>query len=155
MSIFDSIKHAIFGDKGVLGTGIGASHPQTTGAEPTSSNPPRPAIPMNQTPPVQQPDTQSPAPAATPGPVTQYDVEAILTQKAAAYGKPNNWRTSIVDLLTLLGLDSSLAARKELATDLNIHAGADGTAEQNIALHKAVMQALAKNGGKVPADLMA
>jgi hypothetical protein len=80
-------------------------------------------------------------------------VEAILTQKAAAYGKPNNWRTSIVDLLTLLGLDSSLSARKELAQELGVHAGADGSAEQNIALHKAVMQALAKNGGKVPAEL--
>lgn len=150
MGIFDKIKHAIFGDRGPLGSwapapGAAPTHPQTTAAEPTSQDAPRPAIPMGQAAPA-----AGAAPAAQPQPV---DVEAILTQKAQAYGKPNNWRTSIVDLLTLLGLDSSLAARKELANDLNVHVGADGSAEQNIALHKAVMQALAKNGGKVPAEL--
>ena len=137
MGIFQSIQHAIFGDKGLLGTGIGGSHPQAASAPGAN-----PAIPMGQ---------QPAAAAQAQAPV---DVEAILTQKAAAYGKPNNWRTSIVDLLTLLGLDSSLAARKELANDLNIHVGADGSAEENIALHKAVMQKLAANGGKVPADLL-
>lgn len=90
------------------------------------------------------------APAAPPQPV---DVDAVLTQLAAAKGKPSNWRTSIVDLLTLLDLDSSLSARKELANELNLHVGADGSAEQNIALHKAVMKKLAENGGKVPAEL--
>ncbi len=109
------------------------------------------------------PATAAPAPAApaapataaaTPAPVAQpVDVEAVLTQLAAAKGKPSNWRTSIVDLLILLDMDSSLSARKELANELNIHVGADGTAEENIALHKAVMQKLAENGGKVPADL--
>ena len=59
----------------------------------------------------------------------------------------------IVDLLQLLDLDSSLSARKELADELNIHAGTDGSAEQNLALHKAVMRKLAENGGKVPAEL--
>jgi hypothetical protein len=87
-------------------------------------------------------------------PAAPVDIEAILTQRAAAAGHPSNWRSSIVDLLQLLGLDSSLQARKELAGELNIHAGADGSAEQNIALHKAVMQKLAANGGKVPAELM-
>ena len=143
MGIFDSIKHAIFGDHGPLGmfnkdqpaaapaqAPVATSHPQTTAAEPTSA---------------------AAAPAQPQQPV---DVEAILTQKAAAYGKPNNWRTSIVDLLTLLGLDSSLSARKELANELNVHTGADGSAEENIALHKAVMQQLAANGGKVPASML-
>ena len=93
----------------------------------------------------------NPAPAApVPQPV---NVEAVLTQLAAGKGRPSNWRQSIVDLLQLLDLDSSLSARKELADELNIHAGADGSAEQNIALHKAVMKKLAENGGKVPADL--
>jgi hypothetical protein len=55
-----------------------------------------------------------------------------------------------VDLLKLLDLDSSLEARKQLAQELNVHAGADGSAEQNIALHKAVMAKIAENGGKVP-----
>ena len=94
------------------------------------------------------------APAAAPAPAAQpVDVEAVLTQLAAAKGKPSNWRTSIVDLLILLDMDSSLTARKELANELNIHVGADGTAEENIALHKAVMKKLADNGGKVPATL--
>ena len=72
---------------------------------------------------------------------------------AAQKGHPSNWHTSIVDLLTLLDMDPSLSARKELANELNVHVGADGTAEENIALHKAVMAKLAENGGKVPADL--
>jgi hypothetical protein len=131
LSIFSAIKNAIFG------TSAPAAAPAPQ---------PKPAIPMAQQP-------AAPAPVATPAPAAPVDVEAVLTQKAAAYGKPSNWRTSIVDLLTLLGLDSSLAARKDLAQELGVHAGADGSAEQNIALHKAVMQALAKNGGKVPAEL--
>jgi len=81
------------------------------------------------------------------------DVEAVLSGMAAEKGGGGNWQTSIVDLLKLLGLDSSLNARKELANELNIHAGADGSAEQNIALQKAVMQQLAANGGKVPESL--
>lgn len=66
-----------------------------------------------------------------------------------------NWRTSIVDLLKLLKLDSSLEARKELADELGVHAGEAGSAEQNIALHKAVMKKLAENGGQVPDSLYA
>lgn len=78
------------------------------------------------------------------------DVEAVLGKLASQKGGGGNWRSSIVDLLKLLDLDSSLDARKELAGELNVHAGADGSAEQNIALHKAVMRKLAENGGKVP-----
>ena len=94
-----------------------------------------------------QPQTAPrPAPAAV-------DVEAVLEQKAAAKGGGGNWRTSIVDLLKMLDLDSSLDARKELAEELGVHAGAHGSAEQNIALQKAVWKKLAENGGKVPASL--
>jgi len=81
------------------------------------------------------------------------DVDAVLTQLAQKKGGGGNYRESIVDLLKLLDLDSSLNARKELAVELNVHAGADGTAEQNIALHRAVMRKLAENGGKVPDSL--
>jgi len=81
------------------------------------------------------------------------DVDAVLTKVASTKGGGGNWRTSIVDLLKLLDLDSSLNARKELATELNVHAGADGTAEQNMALQRAVMAKLAENGGKVPDSL--
>lgn len=93
--------------------------------------------------------------APTPTASSAVDVEAILVTMATAKGRPSNWRTSIVDLLTLLDLDSSLTARKTLAQELNVHAGADGSAEQNIALHKAVMQKLEQNGGKVPDSLKA
>jgi len=81
------------------------------------------------------------------------DVDAVLSQLASKKGGGGNYRTSIVDLLKLLDLDSSLDARKQLANELNVHAGADGTAEQNIALQKAVMNKLAENGGKVPDSL--
>lgn len=90
------------------------------------------------------------APAAQPEPV---DVEAVLSVMAQDKGGGGNWRTSIVDLLKLLDLDSSLSARKELGEELGVHAGADGSAEQNIALHKAVMAKLAENGGIVPDSL--
>jgi len=89
--------------------------------------------------------------AAQPGAQLQnVDIDAVLSQLAAKKGGGGNYRESIVDLLKLLDLDSSLNARKELAGELNVHAGADGSAEQNIALHKAVMRKVAENGGKVP-----
>ena len=93
------------------------------------------------------------APAAAASPAPAVDVEAVLTQLASQKGGGGNWRTSIVDLLKLLDLDSSLAARKQLANELNVHVGGDGTAEEKIALSKAVMQNLAENGGKVPESL--
>jgi hypothetical protein len=101
-----------------------------------------------------QPSTGTAAgPAASArAPAQPVDVEAVLTQMAAQKGG-GNWRTSIVDLLKLLDLDSSLEARKELAQELNVQAGPHGSAEQNIALHKAVMRQLAENGGKVPESL--
>jgi 3-oxoacyl-ACP reductase-like protein len=95
----------------------------------------------------------APAPAPAAAPAQPVDVEAVLTAMAAAKGGGGNWRASIVDLLKLLDLDSSLEARKALANELNIHVGADGSAEENIALHKAVMRKLAENGGKVPDSL--
>jgi len=97
-----------------------------------------------------------PAPGAAPAPtpaLPPVDVEAVLSDLAASKGGGGNWRTSIVDLLKLLDLDSSLAARKELAEELNVHAGEHGSAEQNIALSKAVWTKLAENGGHVPASL--
>ena len=95
--------------------------------------------------------TAQAAPAAAP--IQPVDVEAVLTAMAAQKGGGGNWRTSIVDLLKLLDLDSSLGARKELAEELGVHAGEHGSAEQNIALHKAVMRKLEENGGKVPESM--
>lgn len=93
------------------------------------------------------------APAQPAVPQQPVDVEQVLTQLAAEKGGGGNWRTSIVDLLKLLDLDSSLEARKELAEELKVNAGPHGSAEQNIALSKAVWAELAKNGGQVPAGL--
>ena len=78
------------------------------------------------------------------------DVDKVLSDMASRKGGGGNYRESIVDLLKLLELDSSLNARKELAQELHVNAGAHGSAEQNIALHKAVMKKVAENGGKVP-----
>ncbi len=101
--------------------------------------------------------TAGAGPAANVGasPAATVDVTAQLEQKAAASGQKLNWRTSIVDLLKLLDIDSSLQARKELATELGCPPNlmAD-SAQMNTWLHKAVMQKLAANGGKVPAELL-
>jgi len=81
------------------------------------------------------------------------DVDKVLGDMASKKGGGGNYRESIVDLLKLLDLDSSLNARKELAQELNVNAGAHGSAEQNIALHNAVMRKVAENGGKVPESM--
>jgi hypothetical protein len=100
-----------------------------------------------------QSNAQPAAPVSTPAPPAPVDVEAVLVSMAEIEGGGGNWRTSIVDLLKLLKLDSSLEARKDLADELGVHAGEHGSAEQNIALHKAVMKKLADNGGQVPESL--
>ena len=81
------------------------------------------------------------------------DVDRVLAEMASKKGGGGNYRESIVDLLKLLDLDSSLNARKELAQELDVKAGAHGSAEQNIALHKAVMRKVEENGGKVPESM--
>ena len=94
-------------------------------------------------------------PGATPasGPAGPVDIEAILTAAAASVSYETNWRTSIVDLMKLCGLDSSLANRKELATELGYTGDMNDSATMNIWLHRQVMNNLAANGGHVPADL--
>ena len=93
---------------------------------------------------------KAPAPLQPGNAIQGVDIDAVLSQLAAKKGGGGNYRTSIVDLLKLLDLDSSLDARKQLATELNVNAGAPGTAEQNIALQKAVIRKIEENGGKVP-----
>ncbi len=96
------------------------------------------------------------APAVTQAtPMREVDVVAQLEQKAAAHPEKLNWRTSIVDLLKLLDIDSSLAARKELATELGVPANLMGdSAQMNMWLHKTVLAKLAANGGNVPKELL-
>ena len=81
------------------------------------------------------------------------DVEAVLTDMAAKKGQKLDWRKSVVDLMKLLDLDSSPAARKELAKELNYTGDTNDSAKMNVWLHKQVMQKLAENGGKVPESL--
>jgi hypothetical protein len=95
--------------------------------------------------------TAAAAPAAKP--MTEVDVEQMLNGMAQNAGEKLNWRTSIVDLMKLLGLDSSLAARKELAQELHYTGDVNDSAAMNIWLHRQVMNKVAANGGKVPADL--
>jgi hypothetical protein len=86
-------------------------------------------------------------------PLQNVDIDAVLSQLASSKGGGGNYKQSIVDLLKLLDLDSSMNARKELAEELGVSAGAHGSAEQNIALHKAVIRKLEENGGKVPESM--
>jgi hypothetical protein len=135
MGIFSSIMQKIF------------HHPKAAPAAPAAA--PQAAAPEQPAPVQAAPDDAS----AQPEEMSQVDVEAVLTSMADDKGGGGNWRTSIVDLLKLLDLDSSLDARKELADELDCHEGPDGSAEENIALHHAVMAKLAQNGGMVPDSL--
>jgi hypothetical protein len=124
MSIFGSIMSAIFG--------------KSAGAPPAGSTASPSTVPSAN-------DSQ----AAAQG----VDVEKVLTERAAQKKEKLDWRRSIVDLMKVLDLDSSLTARKELARELGYKGELNGSAEMNIWLHKQVMQKLAANGGKVPAEL--
>lgn len=97
----------------------------------------------------------APAVPPAPTPIAVVDVVAQLEERAAQHAEKLNWRTSIVDLLKLLGIDSSFAARKELAHELNCpqELMAD-SAQMNMWLHKTVLKRIADNGGNVPADLL-
>jgi Domain of unknown function (DUF3597) len=95
--------------------------------------------------------TSAPAPGTASG--QGVDVEAVLKDMAAKSNQKLDYRRSIVDLMKLLGLDSSLSARKELAKELNYTGDTNDSATMNVWLHKQVMRKLAENGGKVPDDL--
>lgn len=126
MSIFSKIKDAIFGKKAVAAT-------------------PAPEAPI-----VAAPVEAAPEPVA----ISEVDVIAHLEEIDANDGRNLNWRSSIVDLMKMLGMESSLQERKDLAMELGYTGELEGSAEMNIWLHKAVMRELAANGGKVPAELL-
>lgn len=132
MGIFSSIKDAIFGHKAQTATFPASAAPLPEGGTTTIAPQPQPAAPVA---------------------ASDVDVEANLAEMG--HGKNLNWRTSIVDLMKLLGIDSGLDNRKELARELGYTGDLNGSAQMNIWLHKATMQELAKNGGKVPAALTA
>lgn len=141
MGIFDKVLSTLgFGKAKAAEPAPAAPPPATT--EPAASAPaPVPA--------------QAPAAPPAPTPIEVVDVVAQLEERAAKNPEKLNWRTSIVDLLKLLGIDSSLAARKELAQELGIPSElmAD-SAKMNMWLHKTVLARIAANGGNVPADLL-
>jgi hypothetical protein len=132
MSIYANIMSAIFGH----GSAQAANAAQSAATSATQTAGVSPTL----------------APASAP-PAQTVDVAAIVDKAAAATGEKLAWRTSIVDLLKALKLDSSLAARKELAKELNYTGNTNDTAAMNVWLHKQVMAKLAAHGGKLPADI--
>ena len=105
--------------------------------------------------PVASPETETVPTAPPPRSVDLVDVIAQLEQRAEANPQKLNWRTSIVDLLKLLEIDSSFTARKELATELDCPAALmEDSAQMNTWLHKTVLARIAANGGNVPQDLL-
>ena len=132
MGLFSSILAKLgFGDEAPTPAGSAAPASTSAGAQP------------------------APSASATSAAISQVDVVAKLEALSAANPQELNWKVSIVDLMKLLGLDSSLAARKELATELGCPADkmAD-SAQMNIWLHKTVLQRLADNGGNIPRELL-
>jgi Domain of unknown function (DUF3597) len=110
-----------------------------------------PAAPAAPSGPATAPSSAPASPTAKPA--TPVDVADVLTKLAAKSKEKLDWRHSIVDLMKLLNLDSSLAARKALAGELHYTGDTNDSATMNIWLHKQVMQKLADNGGKVPDEL--
>jgi len=133
MSIFGSIVSAIFGHK---------SAPAATTSAPAAPAAAPPAA-----------ASATPAAAGTPKPMSQAEVVAMIEKAVDGQDEDLNWRQSIVDLMKALKLDSSLAARKQLAQELGYTGALDGSAAMNIWLHKQVMAKLAEGGGTVPASL--
>ena len=124
---------------------LGLSRPSQ--AEPAPQVPPAPK-------PAPTPQAAPAAPAA-PAPIAVVDVVAQLEKLAASNPQKLNWKVSIVDLLKLLGLESSFAARKELAVELGCPSEKMGdSAQMNMWLHKTVLQKLADNGGNIPKELL-
>ena len=112
--------------------------------------------PAQAAPPIPAPASPSPQPAAAAKAMAAVDVVAKLEGLAASHKEKLNWKTSIVDLLKLVGLDSSLTARKELASELECPAEKmSESAQMNMWLHKTVLKKLAENGGNVPKELLA
>jgi hypothetical protein len=134
MSIFSRIKDAIFGNKAEARPSAPTT-PASVGRTPSAGS---------------APAAQKPAqPPAEP-----IDVEAALEKIASTTGQKLNWRTSIVDLMKLVGMESSLENRKELARELGYTGDTADSAAMNIWLHKRVMKELAAHGGKVPANML-
>jgi 3-oxoacyl-ACP reductase-like protein len=148
MSIFGTIMNKIFGASPAATATAAAVSPSAS----ATSSPAAVELAAAASAPAPAP---APAPASAPAaaPMSQVDVEAVLTQLASQTKEKLDWRKSIVDLMKLLKLDSGLGARKELAKELGYTGDTNDSAKMNVWLHKQVMIKLAANGGKVPTDL--
>jgi pyruvate/2-oxoglutarate dehydrogenase complex dihydrolipoamide acyltransferase (E2) component len=146
MGVFDRIKNAIFGKAQA------APVPEPAAAAPQAGAPASsPAQPTAAAKPAAAPASASPA---SPSPASKADIEQILNAAVKKSGQKLDWRHSIVDLMKALGMDASLAERKELAAELGYTGDTGDSAKMNMFLHKALMKKLSENGGKVPADLL-
>ncbi|KKX29502.1 DUF3597 domain-containing protein [Rhizobium sp. LC145] len=156
MGIFDKIKSAIFG-QAKPATPAPADAPKTvTPTSPVSASMSGASASAGVAAPAGSPApvTTAAAPAATaPSPSGAVDIGPILDAAVKKSGQKLNWKNSIVDLMKALNLDSSLAARKELADELGYTGDKGDSAAMNVWLHKALMKKLAENGGVVPAEL--
>ncbi|MFK3943617.1 DUF3597 domain-containing protein [Pseudomonas monteilii] len=141
MSLFGTILEKLGLRKHDQGTVSGSDAPTSSGGAASSDASTTPGATAS---------TSTPAPAS----LSQVDVAAKLDDLAAQHSEKLNWKTSIVDLLKLLNIDSSLTNRKELAKELNYTGSTDDSAAMNVWLHKAVLKKLSENGGQVPADLL-
>jgi len=152
MGIFDRIKNAIWGEAEAAEPAATAEPTATPTAQPTAA----PATPPASSPSTTAQSAPAPtpsAPSASTAGSAEVDIGAVLDNAVSKSGQSLNWKTSIVDLMKALGLDSSLSSRKELAQELGYTGDTDDSATMNIWLHKQVIQKLKANGGKVPADL--
>jgi hypothetical protein len=164
MGIFDKIKDAIWGEPVQTAPGtdpvrdayLGADQ-ATTGVVADVSTPANdPAmrdIAAGGVQPISKPmaiqEAQNPTARET-----EIDVATQLDQAARARGQDLNWRTSIVDLMKVVGMDASLQERRDLARELNYGGDTDDTAKMNMFLHRALMKRLAENGGRVPPEML-
>lgn len=154
MSVFRSIMYRIFGRPAGPDAGTEAGlTPAAQPAAPPPASPPQAEAGRRGEALASGAETPLGAPPTPSGAAASVDVEAVLAGLAARNPQQLDWRRSIVDLMKLLELDSSLAARKALARELGYTGAPDGSAEMNQWLHRAVMRRLAETGGRVPDDL--
>jgi Domain of unknown function (DUF3597) len=144
MSVFGNIVSAIFGSKHAASVtaAAGPSAPSSSAGSATATAAGASA-----------PSAGTSAGSAAAKPISKADVEAILAKLDEEQDEDYDWKSSIVDLMKLLKLDSGLGARKQLAKELGYTGALDGSAEMNVWLHKQVMTKLAESGGKVPDSL--
>ena len=140
MQLFNKLMSKIFG------YGSGQTSSASTASTPASgSNPPSAGGSAG---------TAAPAAGGAGAAPATVDVNAVLNEMASKNSEKLDWKKSIVDLMKLVGMDSSLSARKELATELGYTGNKDDSAAMNVWLHKQVLRKLAENGGKVPQNLL-